>query len=201
APSIKAGIVYQLLDDTYNYPPPIPPAIQTAREGVRFFDFSPGILVNTKKMYVGMSLEHAYRRPVYTFGQWTTSFNLPRRWNFHAGYTFKPEGNTFWSVSASAWAMVQVHAYHIQGGAVARFGRGLVGLGYNTNRDIVMSAGLKMNRFKLMYTYGLVTNALGSVTTGNHEISLLLYFKRLQRTQPAGTSPEPGRSGRSPSFL
>ena len=126
----------------------------------------------------------------------TTVFRIPQRWNLHAGYTFRPD-NRSWSLQANGWVMSQGSVLFAQAGLMGKLGKILLGGSYNSNQEIGISAGLKTEPMKLMYTYGLVLGALEGVAGGNHEVSMIWYFE-LPKVQSNSTAPESGSSASFP---
>lgn len=154
----------------------------SGKEKIVTYDVSTGLLVYTKKLYFGASVNHLTepelrrKTPNYIYGLY--SFNLSRRYTYHGGYSFIINPEKQFSITPSFLLMYQNSASSIIGTITARYKYFLLGAGYRINDALVMNAGFEFKFFRLSYSYDYTVSSLtNSISGGANEVSLIFWIK------------------------
>lgn len=174
------GDVLDPLDGAIGTSEEIPPASLNKR----VFDVSAGLLLYSKKAYLGMSAIHLNSPDESLLGiNEYLSAGLPMRLTFHGGWNFNVSGRnnikeaTF--ISPSLMYIHQGSFNQINGGAFVNFGSFFGGTWYRhtfSNADaVVVLAGVRYEAFRIGYSFDMTVSGLKATpggTGGTHEISL-----------------------------
>ncbi len=192
-----------MIDELYGF---IYPSFDPFATGAEYFkvnytDFSAGLLLNTRKFFIG-SVVHHITEPTYSFLDSFNEGKLPMKITVHGGSRIIVEDlgwleGTFLSkFSVLTPHMIfqkQASAEQINIGATLSSDHMGLGLAYrrsfNNSDAIIFLMGYEFEKYKIGYSYDLTVSQLGMNSGGAHEISLQIklacfYKKPSQNTIP-----------------
>jgi type IX secretion system PorP/SprF family membrane protein len=177
--------------------PTIDPAI-TSYGNVNYFDFSSGILIYNKNLWIGVSSYHMNEPNQSLLGEESI---LHRKNSLHAGYRIPlykgpQKRDNISSIAPSFIYKSQGEFDQLDLGLQFNYNPVMVGFWYrglpvkqnardNLSQDaVVFLFALKFDNYDIGYSYDMTVSELGATTGGSHEISLI-YQVDLQRSKKA----------------
>ena len=150
-------------------------------------DYSTGIFLNfSKKYYLGISTHHL-TEPSTPYYIGDNINHLKRKYSLHGGSIFPISLNYYQKMQLSPNFIVQYQdsLWRINGGVNLNYEMFTLGLWYHNARKIseslIFIVGIKINKFKLGYSYDYLLSGLSGLSGGSHEVSLSFNFKCKQK--------------------
>jgi type IX secretion system PorP/SprF family membrane protein len=140
-------------------------------------DFGAGFMLNSNKFYAGVCVDNINRHfeNVYNLEGYATPTYSPLLINAIVGLDFENDPvNGKKTISASPFLAYQNYGarQEVWGGLNLRFGMFTVGGSISQNIDYTASAGLKFEKFKLIYQYDHTYSTLANTQIGSHNIGI-----------------------------
>jgi len=168
---------------------------------VNFTDLSVGLLLNTRKHFIGLAAHHL-TEPQYAFQSEDNLGKLPMKITVHGGSRVVIQdlgyfNNSFLSrfsvLTPHVLFQKQAQSEQINIGATLSSDHLGLGLsyrrGFNNSDALIILMGYELEKYKIGYSYDLTLSKLGIPSGGAHEISLQIqlgcfYKKPSQNTIP-----------------
>jgi type IX secretion system PorP/SprF family membrane protein len=140
-------------------------------------DVGAGFMINSEKFYAGFSIDNLNRHfeNVYNKEGYATPTATPLMMNGIVGIDFENDPvNGKKTISASPFLAYQQYAnrQEIWAGANLRFGFFTLGGSMSNKKDFTASAGLKFEKFKVIYQYDHTYSVLMGGQVGSHNIGI-----------------------------
>lgn len=158
---------------------------------VWYKDFGAGFMLNSNKFYAGFSIDNLNRHfeNVYNLEGYATPTSSPLLINAIAGLDFENDPiNGKKTISASPFVAYQNYGarQEVWGGVNLRFGMFTVGGSISQNIDYTASAGLKFEKFKLIYQYDRTYSTLANTQIGSHNIGIRFNGSKRNKSRMNG---------------
>lgn len=151
------------------------PVVPPKNYEVSNIDISTGLLIYTRKMYVGFSIFHITQPNQDFFGGFS---HLPRKYQAHAGYYFVIDSAKSFLVMPSVLMAWQQNFEEYVIGLTFKYKYFLLGCGMRVNDASILSFGFEYDFFRINYSYDYTVSTLtNQVTGGSHELSLVFRIK------------------------
>lgn len=153
-----------------------------------FVDFSAGVVVFTKRYFVGFAADHLTQPDEGLIGY----SQLPVKYTAHAGAVI-PIGpkDEETSISPNILYQKQQDFQQINLGVYVNKGAFVGGLWYRNSDSFIVLVGFQHGIFKIGYSYDVTVSRLTNASAGSHELSLGLQFncKKPKPKYRPGTCP------------
>lgn len=178
APSVGVDLTAShFVVDSLRFTSPQPdPAVPDKSKTIWYPDVHAGFLINARSFYAGASVKHLLRPTLRFSPDPAITSRIKPALFVQAGYTFKTDPNSDWSISVNGIGYYQRPSGVIQGMLSGKFKSFIAGVGMDTTNDLLFMGGYKNDLFKVTYGYGHSTAINQFDLAGTHEISFLYYI-------------------------
>jgi type IX secretion system PorP/SprF family membrane protein len=154
-----------------------------------YHDLSAGVLLNTKKFYVGISGSNLLRPAVRVLGETfapvpESDYRLPAQFSLQAGTDYRFHSN--YQVVISPYAILS----HRNGvntalmGTFVRLNHFITGASVNNRLDFAVMAGFETRNIRMGYTYDRNTSAIYDKKLGSHSITTRVLLGKRGGVEP-----------------
>jgi len=138
-------------------------------------DFSAGVMVFSKRIFVGFAVNHLTQPQISLTDQ---DARLMRRYTGHAGVTIPIGGDHVSNLSLSPNVLFtsQDNFNQLNLGLYAKKGLLTAGFWYRSNDAMIILIGIETAKYKIGYSYDVTLSKLAQNSAGAHEVSFTFQF-------------------------
>ena len=164
-------------------------------EHSRDIDFSTSLLIYTKKLWLGSTVDHLLTPNISLFASETT---IPIKWSIYGGYEFRRKGKllkpsdetmtfTFMYKKQESIQQLDLGVYWYNYPLVlGLWYRGIPLVNSQRGDAMIFLVGIKTQNFNIGYSYDFTISNLLANVRGSHEISLTFKFLLPKRSKRGG---------------